>query len=440
MPGQITQHNIQRVLIVGFSLVILLLVAAGFVGVFNVQSIRLSATSLVTEQRVTTRLIDEIQREQSALSAVFHRLAHDPDTVDPDRILAQIDEADTAIQKTVASAEGTPEGALWRDLKRAAEGFSDEARSFIDQRPDEPGLTHKLVQEHDAVISITSKLISASYQRANVAEQRIETHSRDLARQSSFLLGACVLLALVTTVLTVRTTKGLFARMEWQASELSRVSWHMLDKQETVARRFSHELHDELGQAMTALKANVIALGPAPAPSEERREDCLRIIDDAIQNVRELSQLLRPTILDDFGLDASLKWLAERFSTRTGIQVDYQSSFDERLSEDTETHLFRIAQEALTNVARHSGAKRVTIGLVARSETISLRVSDDGKGLPNSGASSGGLGMIGMRARARNMGGDISIGPSAEHGVEIVVTLPLTSVEHEPKDQDFVSR
>ena len=86
-------------------------------------------------------------------------------------------------------------------------------------------------------------------------------------------------------------------------------------------------------------------------------EDCLHLVDEAIGNVRQMSQLLRPTILDDFGLEAGLRWLGEGFAARTGIEANFDSSFSGRLPDETETHLFRIAQEALTNVARHSGAQ-----------------------------------------------------------------------------------
>src|SRR5581483_10985744 len=113
------------------------------------------------------------------------------------------------------------------------------------------------------------------------------------------------------------TTTQLFRRMERQAAELTRVTWHMLEGQESAARRFSHELHDELGQSLTAIKANVTALNPATPPDPALLDDCRRLVDEAIQNVRELSHLLRPTILDDFGLDAGIRWLAERFGQRT---------------------------------------------------------------------------------------------------------------------------
>src|SRR5260221_12807291 len=94
-----------------------------------------------------------------------------------------------------------------------------------------------------------------------------------------------------------------------------------------------------------------------------RLNDCVKLVDEAIGNVRQMSQLLRPTILDDFGLEAGLRWLAEGFQARTGTEVKVVSTYSGRLPDETETHLFRIAQEALTNIARHAGAKHVEIKL-----------------------------------------------------------------------------
>jgi signal transduction histidine kinase len=217
--------------------------------------------------------------------------------------------------------------------------------------------------------------------------------------------------------------------MEAQASELSRVSWHMLESQETTARRFSHELHDELGQSLTALKASISAL-PDGAPNGRKR-DCLELVDTAIRNVRELSQLLRPTILDDFGLDASLRWLTDRFHERTRIEVDYQSDFTGRVADQTETHLFRIAQEALTNVARHSRAKLVRLRLHADGPDLRLSISDDGVGLAaNGGAPNKGMGLVGMRARARSAGGELSVAAQPGGGLLVEVRFPLPAGEH----------
>jgi two-component system sensor histidine kinase UhpB len=223
--------------------------------------------------------------------------------------------------------------------------------------------------------------------------------------------------------------------IEMQSAELSRVSWQMLADQEATARRFSHELHDELGQSLTAVKTNLTALGAGGELNRARLEDCLKLVDEAIGNVRQLSQLLRPTILDDFGLDAGLRWLCEGFSARTGIDARLESNFSGRLEDQTETHLFRIAQEALTNIARHSGAAHVEMKLTAGAGEIVLSVQDDGRGLANARTAldapfGRGLGMIGMRARARTTGGDLAVRSRPGEGVLIEVRVPLRDETH----------
>ena len=121
-----------------------------------------------------------------------------------------------------------------------------------------------------------------------------------------------MLVALTCAGITVRLATRVFREMEAQAGELSRVSFRLLDVQESTARQFSHELHDELGGSLTAIKSNLGAIAASSPAATKRVEDCKRLVDASISNVRELSQLLRPTILDDFGLDAGLRWLAER--------------------------------------------------------------------------------------------------------------------------------
>lgn len=425
MPAQpITSKSIVRVLVLGFALVILLLLAAGFVGVENARSIKENAANLVSQQLVTTRLIDEIQREEGNLTAVFNTLSRPAGAVDRERVLAQLNESDEHIEKVIAAASGSDEDPLWQELKRASAGFTVEARRLLSAEDAHSFSSRELFRRHDEVIAAVAKLINASYQKASAAQDQIQRRSKELETKSLLLLGTCLVLALVCATLTMRMTAALFQKMEWQTGELSRVSWHMLENQETTARRFSHELHDELGQSLAAVKANLAALAVDPSPAPERLADCAHLVDEAIQNVRELSQLLRPIILDDFGLDAGLRWLGERFTERTGIAVEYQSNFAGRLADETETHLFRIAQEALTNVARHSGATRVRLDLQNRDGAIQLSIADNGRGLSSESPRNGGLGMIGMRARARDAGGEFSIRSGGGQGVVIKVEVP----------------
>jgi signal transduction histidine kinase len=328
-----------------------------------------------------------------------------------------------------------------------------------------------------------ARLVEAEYRKVNAAQAQIDRRSSRLLGLTVTFAGASVLLALVFAAITVKMALQLIRRLEWQTAELSRVSFHMLEDQEATARRFSHELHDELGQQLTAIKTNLTALDSTGEVNRSRLEDSLHLVDEAIGNVRQMSQLLRPIILDDFGLEAGLRWLAEGFSTRTGIEVSVDSNHPGRLPDETETHLFRIAQEALTNVARHSGAKRVRIklessspaasfgaaaksladgtpsgrgsdpshdrkgvlssstnppGLETKPDTnllqpngqVCLSIQDDGRGLDAAASNGRGMGMIGMRARARSSGGDVEIRAAPGGGVLIEVRVPLRNETH----------
>jgi len=421
---RITHRYVIGVLVAGFALVLALLTAAGFIGVRSVGSIQANAARMVEQQSVTNRLIDELQREQTSLTEVFSVLARDPDSVDAGRILAQLGEAERQIGRIAQEGAATPQRRLWTRLKQVSDGFSGEARRLLSIQEPESFASRDLFRRHAEFISVVAKLIEASYRNVIAAQQEIDARATGLLRETLLLLGACLALALISTAFTVWTTTGLVRSLEWQAGELSRVSWHMLEDQEATARRFSHELHDELGQSLTAVKTNLSAM--ESGADHGRVEDCLKLVDEAIGNVRQMSQLLRPTILDDFGLGAGLRWLAEGFTHRTGIDVEFHSGLAGRLPDETETHLFRIAQEALTNVARHAGATAVRMELATAGGQVRLTIADNGRGLgPQAdGVKPGGLGMIGMRARARSTGGDLAVRSAPGRGVTIEVRVP----------------
>jgi signal transduction histidine kinase len=431
-PRQITRQKIFRVLISGFSLVILLLVGAAIVGVRNIRSIQANAANLVREQAVTNRLIDELHSQQTSLSEVFAVLARDPDSVDYDRIMAQLDLADRDIDRISAEGAHTPEARLWKRLRESSMDFSREARRLLTSENVETFASVDLFRHHEEFISVVARLVEAEYRKVSAAQGQIDRQSSRLLDTSMVFATSSILLALVFAAVTIGLVAELMRRMEWQTAELARVSWHMLEDQEATARRFSHELHDELGQSLTAVKTNLAALDTGNGQIDRARVgDCLRLVDDAIGNVRQMSQLLRPTILDDFGLEAGIRWLAEGFATRTGIDVHVQSNLSRRLPDETETHLFRIAQEALTNVARHSGATRADVNLESVANEVRLIVQDNGRGI-GSGAPAGrrGMGMIGMRARARSAGGDLDVRSRAADGVVIEVRVPVKNEAH----------
>jgi signal transduction histidine kinase len=271
-------------------------------------------------------------------------------------------------------------------------------------------------------------------------EARIVQESQELLDQLAWVLGLCFLLAAGTAGMTIWIIQQAFAKLEWQANELAHVSWHLIDSHENMARRFSHEMHDELGQSLSGLRGMLSRVGDNEFKS--LRHECIEIVDEVLQNVRKLSQVLRPVILDDFGLDSGLLWLCERFMQRTQITVHYTSATQDRMAQNIETHLFRITQEALTNIARHSGASTVWVDLRTTERTVCLTIADNGTGLLPSGEKKRpSLGMVGMRARARQINGEFSVENQEEGGLRIRVEAPVQRVEPnhvEQEDPSFV--
>jgi len=437
--GEITQGSITRVLVIGFSMVIVLLVFGGTIAIRSIISIQENAAKLVSEQRVARHLIENLQDEQQTLSTVFYTLTGDPDTADADKMSKRLAQEDQRLQTMQKEAQPSPsQQVLWGELLQASHAFGLEAHRVVTQGVSSPTGSRDLFRKHEQVIFIISQLVGQGFQRVANAEAEIDRRATRFNRESLTLLCASLGLALICSIFTVRMTHEMFRRMTWQESELTRVSWHMLADQESIARRFSHELHDELGQTLAAVKSNLAAAprggGEPSAERTMRLADSTRLVDDAIRNVRQLSQLLRPMILDDFGLDAGLGWLCEGFMQRTSIEVDYESNLHSRLPDETETHLFRIAQEALTNVARHSGATRVKMNLVTSEDDIRLTIVDNGKGIEDLSAGTQSLGMTGMRARARAAGGIFRVTTPKEGGLKLEARIPLPE-EIPPSEQ-----
>ncbi|MCZ2152220.1 MAG: sensor histidine kinase [Bryobacterales bacterium] len=433
------RENILRILAIGFALVILLLGAASYLAFQHSRSIQLSSAELVRKHLLTGRLVDDLQEEQQLLSGVLFRIARlrGANTRDVSREVGRIG---TEVRNIIERARTTAPSRLWDQLENVSSAFANETRRILAATPIEDQDLDHLASLQEQFVELAGQIVKEDAERSVSVESQIERQSRALISESLWLLGGSFLLSLACAVITVRTTNESFRQMQWQADELNRVSWHMIEGQEAAARRFSHEMHDELGQSLTGLKAMLVGLKSDDFLS--RRGECLRLLDEAISNVRELSQLLRPVILDDFGLDASLRWLTERFMDRTRIHVDYASTLHDRLAEDLETHFFRIAQEALTNVARHSGATTVRIALHLERDHVRLTVEDNGKGMPSpNGSRPSSLGMVGMRARAHHAGGELKVGGSPLGGVRIEAWAVARKAAHdaEQKDPYFVS-
>lgn len=201
----------------------------------------------------------------------------------------------------------------------------------------------------------------------------------------------------------------------------------MVEAQELERRRLARELHDETGQALTSILLGLHGLDAKDRDALRSAVARLReLVVETLHDVRRLAVELRPTALDDFGLVTALERLAGTFADQTGIEVDLESRLrdGDRLPTEVETVLYRIVQEALTNVVKHARAERVSIVLMRNERGVSAVIEDDGRGF-RPGANGGGLGLVGMRERVALVEGTLEIESSDGGGTTLVVEVPL---------------
>jgi signal transduction histidine kinase len=240
----------------------------------------------------------------------------------------------------------------------------------------------------------------------------------------ALLVGAGIAIA------SARVLGELRANLARRRRELAALSARLMSVQEEERRRLSRELHDEFGQSLTAVNAYLWLIERQsvgdPAALRARTTEARRVVSKTLGAMRELSQLLRPSVLDDLGLVPSLDSHLRTFAERHQIAASFSAEgLPERLPPEVETALYRITQEALTNVARHAKATRVQVALAAQAGELHLDIEDDGVGFPARGGNGGriGTGLVGIRERARALGGTLTI--HAGKGAHLRVTMPL---------------
>lgn len=211
--------------------------------------------------------------------------------------------------------------------------------------------------------------------------------------------------------------------------ESGRLSRQLLQIQDAERRRVARDLHDGLGQYLAAAMMRLQSLERKEDPRfGERLADATKLIEQALLETRTVSHLLHPPLLDQMGLASAIEWYASGFSERSGVHVNVEVGRDVgRLDIDTETAIFRIVQESLTNVHRHSASSTASVRLTRGSGVVTLEVRDDGKGLPVNGEGGGnalGVGIAGMRERVRQLRGQLEISSHPGQGTAVIANLP----------------
>jgi signal transduction histidine kinase len=222
------------------------------------------------------------------------------------------------------------------------------------------------------------------------------------------------------------------AQLNRSFGQLRALAARLQSVREEERTKVAREIHDELGQALTAIKIELTSLlfeWPSREKPSKRVASITRLVDQTIQSVRKISTELRPGILDALGLVAAVEWAAEEFETRTGIRcrVDLPKEPLE-ISQERATAIFRIFQETLTNITRHADATEVHVRLAKENHSLDLDVKDNGVGVSEEQLAAGeSLGILGMRERALLLGGEFLVSGAPNQGTRVKVSVPLSS-------------
>jgi signal transduction histidine kinase len=286
-------------------------------------------------------------------------------------------------------------------------------------------LRREVVPRREAALAIAREIEELN--NGNLAAQREEVARRQSAVRDELrgLLWQTVLLGLGMSMVVVWRLRVLEGRSDQAEHQMRELSTQLVNAQEEERKHLSRELHDHVAQVLTGLRMELGRIERLSPPAASVVGECKSLVDEMFLTVRTLALGLRPSMLDDLGLQAALEWHVRDFMSRYAINVDLrmEGSFD-RLPENHRTCVYRVVQEALTNCVRHADAHNVAIGVRTTDRELQLSVSDDGVGL-NPAHRGRGLGLIGIEERVRELGGSVVISPDGTRGTTVAVSLPL---------------
>ncbi len=293
----------------------------------------------------------------------------------------------------------------------------------------------KLSQEQSALATRVSYLLERNEEAEERADQKVASIYDGVERDIYAFLAGTMLAIVVTSLYLIYSNRKIFDKLESLSRQRRVLAARLITVQEEVLRSVSRELHDEFGQILTAVGAMLARAEkkgvPPDSPLRTELSEVRQITHNTLEKMRSLSQMLHPSVIDDYGLAKGIEWYTEVFQRQTGIQTTASVSGDPvRITGQPAIHCFRIVQEALTNAAKHSGAKSADIQMIFSSDTLTVHVRDFGRGMPPSKKAKPGLGLIAMQERAELLCGILKISSRPGAGTTVSLVLPLRPEDH----------
>jgi signal transduction histidine kinase len=303
----------------------------------------------------------------------------------------------------------------------------------VSEKSDNSALRNDAFQQRVEILKITKELNALNGDDLKEAERRIGEISTQFRRRFLMIVAIGLGVGLVLATATIRYAGRLENRLGEKYEEtlrsqreLRELSKRLVDTEERERRAISRELHDEVGQSLSALLLDVQNLMEISGGEVVRQglQNIKVAAENCLNEVRNMALLLRPSMLDDLGLVAALEWQAREVSKRTGMVVDMvEENVSDNLPEEHKTCIYRIVQEALNNCSKHAYAKNVRVVVRQEQNQLQVRIEDDGKGFDPRRMQ--GLGLVGMHERASRLGGVLKVDSVPARGTRLEVKLPL---------------
>lgn len=279
--------------------------------------------------------------------------------------------------------------------------------------------------------SVARLLVQNNESEERAATQVTEIYDR-VARQAYVFLTATLVAIILTSLYLIRSNRLIFNQLAVLSGQRSDLAQKLISSQESTLRHISRELHDDFGQILTAMGMMLGRARNQLPEGSQLRSDLLEVREIAqttLDKVRSLSQALHPVMLDEAGLEPTIEWYLPVVERQTGIGICYEKSGTPfAIAGNAAVHIYRVLQEALNNVARHSGAKKAWVRLRFTAGDLQLEIEDHGSGFPSAGPRQG-IGLVAMRERAELLGGKIAIARPADGGTLVSMAIPRERLE-----------
>ncbi|MCC7499728.1 MAG: sensor histidine kinase, partial [Bryobacterales bacterium] len=329
-------------------------------------------------------------------------------------------------------------------LRQELDEYWDPTEVVLDWSPEQKRTQRSLMlrqrvrrrQEVFDLAEQVERLITANYLRER---QRITTAESDFRSSLGWITGIAMLLAAGIAVTTLMRMLTLERQSEAAEGELRELSVQLRTAQEQERKYLSRELHDQVGQMLTGLRMELTGMNRLLAGSENELASRITrakgTVEQTLRIVRNIAMLLRPSMLDDLGLTPAIAWLVKEVSRTSGIDITSEVDHSvDSLPDAQRTCIFRVVQEALTNVTRHSGARNVDIRLRASGSWVTGIIMDDGHGFSTTSNKRKGIGLLGMEERVRELNGTVRITTAPGRGTSVEFRLPRPLEPEEPID------